>query len=525
MKQVETGLSKSRVISELLKAPHGSLREYVGASSPLPEVAKTDPDFLAHMIAWNARHGSVRDAKVALPVVAIAYMRDDEQGIVHAENALAHLATLDPKDFLRALDFAKDVKARSRVFGRLAARYLADFSARPDWERAALQHRRFIQQLYARPYTTGRLDPPEHVNALVFGPSRKKPVKPIPAGYGALFAAVHDFGRMSVETAVMLLRRLPVPFLAARGGLGEKVREPDVLEALIPRMSQTELTSNAKWLERLGVRSSATLRATMEQALGRAVKPGGRGGQLKATKAAETLERAGDVTMAAAMRGLQERQIDAGTRIKGNWLVLGDKSQSMTAAIEGSRRVAATLARYAEGTVSLIFFDTSPRFFDATGLSYEALLILTAGITPGGGTSIGCGLDYAVEKGLKFDGVAIASDAAENESPLFATVYRRYAAKVDVPPSVYLYRFACGARSIKDVDLAVSCRAGQIELTEFDLRQGFDYTSLPNLVLTMRPGRYALLDEIYGTPLKRLDDVLKRTKDVRVLPQSTPVPA
>jgi len=46
--------------------------------------------------------------------------------------------------------------------------------------------------------------------------------------------------------------------------------------------------------------------------------------------------------------------------------VLGDKSGSMAACIEASRIIAATLAKVVKGKVHLIYFDTSPRYIDAT---------------------------------------------------------------------------------------------------------------------------------------------------------------
>jgi hypothetical protein len=539
IERIEGGLTRQRIISELTRAPHAKLQTYiekVPAKVPggyLHGVAVTavvqDEEFIAHLIAWSAERGELRDIKVALPVIAVMIGNPHPSNMrpEYVESALAHLAELEPKRFLQALNFAKDaakylnVTGASRTLGRLAARYLAEHEQRKDWERAAIAHRRFLKALYSRSYATGRIDPPAKVNALLFGPSKKVPVKPIPEGVGHMFAALRAFASMGTAAIADMLRKFPFPFLAARGALGTKVKEPDILEALIPRMSQTEVVTNAKWLERLGVRSTQTLRATMEDKLSQSSKRSKRGGTLKATRAADALEKTGDAVMAKKMRGLQERQIDAGQRIKGDWLVLGDKSPSMQYAVETSRYVAATLARYVEGRVSLIFFDGEPRFFDVTGKTLEEILEMTKTVkADGAGTSIGCGLAYAREMGIPFDGIAVVSDAQENSSPRFVDEYARHEEATSKRPTTYLYRFAPGMRASADIDLARSCSAAGIDLVEFDLRGGVDYTSLPNVVLTMRSNRWSLVDEIMSAPLKTLDAVMPRTVGMRVLPQA-----
>src|SRR5574341_861388 len=118
-KGLETGLTQARIISELVKAPHGQLIEYI----PIGQgAAREDPDFLSHLIAWNEINGAVRDSKVALPVISLsiwgrradtlsmgnAYMGMDLS--VHIENSLAHLALLSPMDLMRAVRFARTIK-------------------------------------------------------------------------------------------------------------------------------------------------------------------------------------------------------------------------------------------------------------------------------------------------------------------------------------------------------------------------------------------------------------------------------
>jgi len=173
------------------------------------------------------------------------------------------------------------------------------------------------------------------------------------------------------------------------------------------------------------------------------------------------------------------------------------------------------LARVVKGKVYLVFFDTSPRFVDATGKSYEELKKVTGTLQADGGTSIGCGLQLLLEKTLKVDGIAIVSDAGENTAPYFGDVYPKYCAKLGVEPNVYLYQ------TVGDPDNQFSrkCEAQHIDVQRFNVMHGaVDQYSLPDLVQSMRVGRYMLVEEILAYPFRTLDEVLTRTKGMPVLP-------
>ena len=53
----------------------------------------------------------------------------------------------------------------------------------------------------------------------------------------------------------------------------------------------------------------------------------------------------------------------------------------------------------------------------------------TRHVTPDGRTSIGCSLQYALDRYVEADWIAIVSDALENQSPFFSDVYTKYAKK------------------------------------------------------------------------------------------------
>src|SRR5260221_11171543 len=96
----ERALTKPQIISELTKSPHGDLNAYVPIGT---RAVAEDADFFGHLVAWNHVRGQVRDAKTALPVIALL----GKSASAFIDNALAHLADLPPRMFLKGVEFAR----------------------------------------------------------------------------------------------------------------------------------------------------------------------------------------------------------------------------------------------------------------------------------------------------------------------------------------------------------------------------------------------------------------------------------
>ncbi len=510
----ELSVDKKALVAATLKSPHGKL-------------AVHDPDFFGHLLAYVHVKGQVRDAKVALPIIALVAFTFKSIGVDPGlssvsdlgENALAHLADLRPREFLRALEFAKDIHAPIRLLRRLTERYLIDLEKdRREWDRTALQHRRTLKALYAKWAFTA--------------PGRAKTKTDWPPA-GSVFEKLTTLKNLAPEEIAGTIQRHQIPFLIARGALAEKAKDPDVVLALMKRMTSSELVTNMGWLESVGVKTVPALRAQLEESLGKAGTDRKAKVTLKTTKAAEAL--ADDEKLSGKLRVLQEKQIEKIASIDGDWLVMGDKSGSMEAAMETAKQIASILARLVKGKVHLVFFDTMPRYFDATGKTYEELQTLTRGLTAQGATSIGVGLAYCLDRGFAVDGIALVTDGCENALPQFATEYQRYAKKFDATPTVYVYQTATHfpADVVRQYGLALvkdeanrqlrqfqgSLREAKIDAQTFDLTGGTDYYALPSLVATCRVQRYSLFDEILGVPLRTIDEVLDRTVGVPVLAQ------
>lgn len=484
--RIESGITKNQIISELAKSPHGKLEEYI----PLGKAAaEQDPEFLAHLIAWNQVKGQVRDSHCALPVVSLS-IRDFPAEL--AENSLAHLAMLGPRELLRAVRFGWKTMGRSRIgsIREVVERYLR-LREEPwrKFDRTAVLHRQTLKELYALLH----LKPSPRADRVLFKGDNPP---------GSVFEAVAQLSKMTAGDAAAAITKYRIPFLIAQGALGKRIQEPDLALAVIERMTPTEVVTSTKLLERLGMKQNPALRGAYEKKLEEVAGSKKKSNVLKTTRAAQALEKSGDSALSEKLHGVQARQIQS-MGVEGNWLVLGDKSGSMERAIEAAKHVAATLAAMVKGKVWLVFFDNSPQCIDVTGATLDVVLKATQYVRANGGTSIGCGLQRMMDDKAEIDGIAIVSDGGENAPPVFADVYKRYSAQLGKEVPVYLYHCQGDTDSF-----TYRTKSAGIDVQTFELT-GVDYYSLPNLVATMRTNRYSLVDEIMAWPLVTLEEVFK----------------
>ena len=495
----ETALTPTALIAELGRIGHGDLKPYVPI---MRRVTQENPELAAHFLSWNKLNGQVRDSLVALPAITLTVPQFDDAELL--DNSLAHMASLPLRDFMRSLRFAKEAgvgaAGRSRTMKRLVLRYLRTLeSDQSKWKRIALQHRDSLREAYAMFHVKPSSD---FQNAVIYGRALDKTKMELP--HGSAFHALDNLRKMPPLEAAGAIMTHRFPFMAILKAFGGLPKDPDILVATIARMTPTELTTNTKGLMARGLKTEGKIKAAYEEALGKKDKPGrGPANVLKATTAMEAIE---DEGIKAKLQMKQERALDA-MSVEGDWLVLADKSGSMSSAIETARLVSGTLSRLGKGRVSLIFFDTVPYFYDATGKTYEEILEQTKRVNAGGGTSIGCGLLMAVQKQVPIDGIVVVSDGEENQNPYF---YHQYAALVQAlgkQPPVHFFKVGSGEPFIRSMESA-GYPVNTIELGG----KTVDRYSVVGLVSVLNTQHYGLLETIMDTPLLRLDDVLKPLK-------------
>lgn len=509
-----THVTRQEIISQLNQIGHGKLSIYndVGLRA-----VKHEPELFAHLIAWNAKKSEVRDQKKAFPILSLRGEKDDEL----FENAAAHLCLLDPRDFISALSFHRGLSAGElqeyetvTVKGKKEKKlvtmkfppikpiagsnyvkkyvqqaielYLREREKNKNWWNAtAMQHRNSLKTLYAQ----NHVKPSGYAQKILF--DRAYPVN-------SPFHIVSQLRYMKADEAAGSILNFKIPFLIAVGALGGIKDKPDVVLALIERMSGSELINNTAMLQKIGAFENSTLKAAYDNAVNR-MKKDKKVSTLKAGKAASVIS---DEKIAKKLSSIQEDRLAKLGGIDGDWLVLADRSGSMTRAMELAKNVSSLIAKQVTGKVYLVFFNTSPTFFDVTGKTLDEIKEETKRTTASGGTSIGCGLDYISEKNIIVNGIVICSDGGDNTSPYFHDAYAKYVKKMSIEPTIYLFHVS-GDRN----DLSLYCKRANIQIEEFDMTRNVDYYSLPSMISTLRTNRFSLVDDIMETKLLKFSDV------------------
>lgn len=480
----EQGVSRYEIINELIKSRHGSYNDYI---PKVMEIGKEDPEFLQKLIVWNLGHGEIRDSKVSLPIISLRTLKGDDRDL--AESAIASLMTLDPKNLVKAYHFNSDLvkngitipHKRRKMFQEALQKYLQVRENVPArWNGAALQHRKSMKTLYAVSHTV----PSDMVQNILF--KRNPPAK-------SVFGVLKKLKDMTPKVAAGTIMNYNIPFQIALGALGAKRKEfvenPEFLLALMEGMSGQQAINNTKMLAHLGVMDNPILKSEYDKAIKRA-KADKKVSTLKAGKAIQVLEETGmNKEAIQKLTALQEAKIEQ-HGIEGDWLVLGDCSGSMRVAIKLAVEIAGYLARSVKGKVHLIFFNVEPRYFDVTGKTLEAIKDETKRITALGGTSIGCGVKFLMDRKHIVNGIAIVSDGGDNTYPLFKDAYPEYCKKFGIEPPVYFFHVP------GDHDVL----SHSVSLEKYEMKDA-DYYSLPNIVSMMKTTRYSLVDEIMQTPL------------------------
>jgi hypothetical protein len=472
---------RRKFISTLMKIEHGKLEGFVNDGLL---ASRSEPELFAHFIAWNEIKGKVRDSKVAYPVIALRSIGKTDRDL--AENAVAHLMKLSPRDLVRGYKFSREMTQKPtsfswELFENAAKLYLRKREENQRWwDKTVLTHRKSMRDLYR----IFRVKPSDRARGILFDS-----VYPL----GSIFAKVKGLRDFTPKEAASVILTEKIPFEVVVGSVN--VKDHSILLALIEGMTGNQIVTNSKMLEKLGVKNDPILKAAYESALARA-KDDKRLNVLKAGVAAERAD------SSDALRNLQAQATRQLGSIEGNWLILGDCSGSMSSSVELAKKVASFITERVSGKVWLIFFNTVPTPFDVTGKTFFQIQEMTKRVQAVGGTSIGCGLDYISAGGECIDGIAIVSDGGENNPPYFSHVYKKYSEKIGKEPTVYFYDVA------GDTD-NLSHQLPNIE--KFDMRHGkVDYYSLPNLVATMRTNRYSLVDEIMSVPLLTLEKIFEK---------------
>lgn len=511
----EQGITRAEILNKLNLSVHGELTEY---NSIIGQACKQDPEYVAHLIAFDYTNGQIKDSKIALPVITLA-SKDFPDELV--ENSLAHLAMKDPREMLKALRFSiasNTTGRRQKALEKMIRAYLSNREAEPGkWSRLVARHRRSINELYARTHAPM----PEWASAILFGFKKEKQADgtivkiPLAIPPGSIFADIRNLSQMAPAQVAATIQKWHLSPLIVGGAMtGAKAAQQDssVVQAGIDQMSDTEVVTRAASLEKKGLSRDAGIKETFRKKVAKATTS--KKATLKTSVAADEVEDEGLKTM---LRELQERQIqaqkDAGRGIDGNVLVIVDRSQSQEEAIELGVQLGCTITKFVSGKVWLVFCNEGATPVEVTGKSLEDIRASARFMHASGATSYGIGLAWAMEKKLDLDLVVIAGDGAENTAPLFVNAHRVWNQKFGKDLPVYLFQTYCAPRFANSpggnpLQFEQLMGQGGVSLTKYDLTAGkIDYYSLPNLVQGINLSRFGVVEKVMACPLVTLDQV------------------
>lgn len=524
MNKTEVDLRLS-MLNSLLTCPHRKL----GLVHPLhAELVTQDPRFYVRLAAWHADHGDVRDHKEMF-VVTLAL--SDFPG--HREVGLAMLRELPPYQVGRVIDFIHGRKedvaievdkkpddvpagafkpnvfrkpANGKKLGKLKAaesgtvtltdtfglfrnvprslktevtRYLREREANADWfDATAITARKTLKRLYALLH----VKPGERAQAVLFDE-----VPPV----GSKLAGLKELAKAeSPDEQAKLITAFDVPFRVAVGLV--KTVTPKVLLALVGRMSPQEVINNLDMLRKRGAFDDASVKALLDQKL-ESAKTATRVSAFKAEKAMES------VNVSAAVRQKLEAVADAQVKARGRitrpLALLIDKSGSMSQTIEIGKRLGSLLAAVADKELFVYAFDSIAYPVEAAGPELSAWERALTGITAGGNTSVGVGIDQLRRKKQYVEQIVVVTDEGENADPKFVTALLKYREELKADPAVCFVKVSGATTQLED-----ECRKAGIAADAYQFDG--DYYALPNLVpLLARPSKLELLQEILEYPL------------------------
>ncbi len=506
----ETSRDRSALLGTLLKVKHRKLEEYT--FDVLPAALK-DPELFAHVIAWNEANGKVRDSKVAFPVFALRTSAMADQELT--ENAMAHLAKLGPRELVRAYKFNSELSGmklepgtirngRRGLLQDVIQAYLRTREADKNWWTAAVvRNRAAMKTLYA----VSHLKPSARAQRVLFDRIYASDL---------VFDGIKKLRHMTPLEAGGFILRNKIPFTVALGA-GVKLDNESVLLAIVQSMTGAELITATKQLNGLKAFKLGSVQEAYKEAVGKVAKDK----RVSVGKVSRAIGAAGEWIRPDSYKinepveqlvKLKEKAAIAAGPIKGDWLILADRSQSMGIAVKQAVKISALLAHRVEGKVHLVFFNDVPQAFDVTGKTLDQIENDTRHVTDSGTTSIGCGLRYLSDKKIGVDGIVLVSDGGENRPPWFHEEYK----KLDpAPPLIYLKLFSDLDRHYKVAPGTVSDQFGLhlqqhgITYQAWNLGAGVDDYALENIVAVIKPGTYGMLDTIMETPLVLLKDVFK----------------
>ncbi len=289
---------------------------------------------------------------------------------------------------------------------------------------------------------------------------------------------------------------------------------PSVGVALISVMSPQEVLSNFASMKRRGFFDHPELKQLiMERIKDAQVAKKGKVDALKGEAAVKAVPELDD-DVKKAITKVADTQLKNYGEIKVPTVLLVDKSQSMSNAIELAKQVGATVAQACtEGNFAGCYlFNSSPvrlQWSDSDGdirtkSAWDKKLEMHFAT---GRTDLDLCLRAMIEENVRAEQIVIITDEGENGSRTFASYLPEYKEKFGLMPNIVIVRIG-GRYNVQD-KVEKSCRkaGADVDVLKAD---GIDSVAMPNLLqLLSRKSIFELIQEINQLPLPTREEWIK----------------
>jgi len=496
------------IMNSILTCPHRDLDKI---SEIHKEMQAKDPLFYAHFACWYRKNGEIRDHKEVFAGMLCVdpYLENREVGLAMVQDAPVFmkkkiLGFIKGKKIKlkektgqkiskgkgKTVDAVKITEKTVGLFKNVPGSFKSEIesylrlleSDPMGFDTLAMNNRNDLKTLYA----SLKIKPSERANNILFKKEFPEDSK--------LNVIKEILKADTPSKKAELIVKNKVTYRIAVGLIDQM--SPSVLLALINAMSPQEIVTNMASLEEKGAMDNPDTKALIDEKLKKAQTS--KGVSALKSKAATGTGRIKNEETIKKLDAVADAQIQRKGTIDAPIAILVDRSGSMEKAIEVGKRVAAMVSGASSSAVYAVAFDTAPMEIVSKGKTLTDWEVAFKPIKAGGGTSIGCGLEYLNRKKLLVEQIIIITDEDENENPRFHDVYQDYASKMGIRPVVNIISM----RSSKTfVSFENELKKIKCEFYRYE-PDGKDYNSLPGLLpFLIRKSRTDVLYEIMDYPL------------------------
>lgn len=460
------------ILNSILRSPHRD----VAALIPIhTQALKGDPLFYLHFAAWYLDKGEVRDHKHLF----IARLLTSEPSLQFRHAGRAMLHGLAPFEAERTARFAKEqFKGAPRFLRESVRNYLLDLQTNNKrFDGAAARSRNSLRSLFA----SFHVKPGKRAQSILFDGEPPE---------GSQSWVIKQLSKVPPQEAARLIAEHKIPLPVAVGAV--RVTTPAVWVALLQNATPQETLNSLQSLEKRGLLGDPEIKELVTKKIAAAQKDK-RVSTLKGLRAAEKVE---DVEVKGAVGETVDKRLAEKAAITRSTLLLVDRSGSMEKSIAVAQEIAALAAPLCQVGLWVYAFNTTAVAITPKSLSRKGWTEAFRYVGANGGTSIGCGLQAALDADIVAEQVIIISDGKENTPPFITDVYKVCSEKFAAPDLIFVKVDAGAGCWLDDQPLEKS----SLPLTTWEFRG--DFYSLPNLLpLLARPSAAQLVDEIMKTPV------------------------